>query len=90
MSDTKELQDLVANDLADRVLTKAEGDTLISANALRMALADLGMIVGLQGIKAYAEGNSEAHLKASGMAVILSLHLDALDLVIARGELESL
>ena len=90
MSDFTESQDAVADSLATIIVKKDVGDTLVSAQALRGALGTMGIPVGLRGLEAAVKGDTEAEILFTGMARVIHLMIDTLDLAIAREEVESL
>jgi hypothetical protein len=90
MSDFAQSQDAVADSLATIIVTMKGGDTLISAQSLRQALGTMGIPVGLRGLEAAVQGDTEAEILYTGMARVIALMIDTLDLAIARDEVEAL
>jgi hypothetical protein len=88
--DFAQSQDAVADSLATIITLKNDGDTLVSAQALRQALGTMGIPVGIRGLEAEARGDRDAATLFIGMARVIALMIDTLDLAIAREEVDSL
>lgn len=84
-------QDSAAEAMADAVtVLDAANEAVISAPALKAALATLGIPVALHGLEATATGNEPVACMALGMSQVIDLLLDVTELVIARDELAGL
>ena len=86
--DFADAQDATAEALAKVLTATQDGDTLISAQALRTALATLGVPIAIRGLA--SAGDEVATSMYFGMSQVVELLMNGLELVIAHSELESL